>query len=102
MDAAPNQPEYPKLRPVEAFPVTVQNQRMICLRDPQGFASETMVLSYPAFFIVSHFDGRRSPREIQASFYQQFGEILYLEKITELAQTLDGRLFLETEAFKRE
>lgn len=93
--------ECPKLRPVEAFPVTVQNQPMICLRDPQDLASESVLLSYPAYFIVSHFNGMESLRDIQAAFFRQFGEMVYLEKIKELTQMLDEKLFLESVAFEK-
>jgi MEMO1 family protein len=92
--------ECPKLRPVDAFPITVRQEHMICLRDPEQLAGENVYLSQPAFFIASLLNGRESLRDIQTAFFRQFGEIIYLEKIQELVQALDERRFLDSDSFR--
>lgn len=92
--------DYPKIRPVDAFPVEMDGQKMICLRDPQNFASETLFLSLPAFYLVSLFDGQHSIPDIQAEYMRRFGELFYREKIREVMEELDRCLFLDSETFK--
>jgi AmmeMemoRadiSam system protein B len=91
--------DYPKLRSVEAIPA---QENMICLRDPQGFSDKILLLHPAAFFIVSLFDGRHSILDIQAAYTRRFGDLLFSDRIRELAAQLDGALFLDSERFHRE
>ena len=52
--------DYPKLRPIEAFPVKVEGETRIYLRDPLTYTKSQVMISYPVSFIISHFDGRHS------------------------------------------
>jgi hypothetical protein len=45
--------DYPKLRYVEAFPVEIQKQKLICLRDPQNLSGKMLFVSSEALFIIS-------------------------------------------------
>jgi len=92
--------EKPIIRGVEAFPVDQDGQTYICLRDPTGLAPEPIVLGMGAYFIVSLFDGRNDLREVQAAFSKRFGEILEIEKITELVSVLDQAHFLDSPGFQ--
>ena len=49
--------EYPKLNPIEAFPVEHEGQRVICLRDPNRVSEKVMLISPETVFIISLFDG---------------------------------------------
>jgi AmmeMemoRadiSam system protein B len=89
--------DYPKLRPVEAIPA---QDRMICLRDPEGFSDKILLLPLEAFFIISHFDGCHSIVDIQAAFTRQFGNLLFSDKISDLIGQLDNALFLESDHFQ--
>lgn len=92
--------EYPKIRPVDAFPVEMDGQQMVCLRDPQNFTSEMLFLSLPTFCLVSLFDGQHSILDIQAEYMRRFGELFYREKIQEVVEELDHYLFLDSEKFQ--
>jgi AmmeMemoRadiSam system protein B len=93
--------DYPKLRPIEAFPVEVENRKLIYIRDPLNYAKDPLLLPYPTFFIISHFDGRHSLVDIQDAFARQFGEILFSDKIREIAEQLDEHYYLDSERFAR-
>lgn len=93
--------DYPKLRPIEAFPVEVENRRLIYIRDPLNYAKDPLLLPHPTFFIISHFDGRHSVLDIQEAFARQFGEILFSDKIREIAEQLDEHYYLDSERFAR-
>jgi len=91
--------EYRKVRPVEAIPVEIDNRRCVCLRDPLGYASESVLLPYPAFFVVSLLDGRHSVLDIQGAFARQFREVLSANAVLDLIGRLDELHYLEGERF---
>ena len=93
--------DCPKLRSVEAFPVNLNGQRLICLRDPYNFSEKVVFLPPPAFFVVSLLDGRHSLLDIQEAFMRRFGEILFNENIEQLLRELEGNYLLEGPAFQQ-
>ncbi len=92
---------YPKLRQVDVFPAEFSGQKMVGLRDPLNLSGRIIFLPYPAFFIVSLFDGQNSFLDIQERFMRQFGELLFQERIQELANQLEEHFLLDSERFRR-
>lgn len=90
--------DCPRLRPVEAFPIQDGGKTLICLRDPQGLA-QTLAVSPTVYFILSHFDGRRSLLDIQAAYAQRFGDLLFSEDLTKIIDMLDQNYYLQSERF---
>jgi AmmeMemoRadiSam system protein B len=90
--------DYPRLRPVEAFPIQQEGRTLICLRDPQQLAN-TVVVSPAAYFVLSHFDGKHSPIDIQESYSRQFGDILFSEDLNKIIELLDHHYFLYSGRF---
>lgn len=88
--------DYPKLRYVEAFPVEVQGQKLVCLRDPQNLSGKMLFISPEALFIISLFDGKHSIRDIQTEFMRQFGNLIYSDDIHGLIKKLDEALLLDS------
>lgn len=96
--------DYPKLRYIEAFPVNVNGQRLICLRDPQNLSGKIVFVSPESLFIISLFDGKHSILDIQEKFMRQFGRLVFSDEIKRLISQLDEALLLDSEnyrAFKR-
>ncbi len=93
--------DYPKLRPLNAFPVESEGQTYVCLQDPKNISERSLVLAPPTYYIVSLFNGKRSLLDIQADYMRQFGEFLYTEKLQEVIAQLDENLFLESERFEK-
>ncbi|MBN2327989.1 MAG: AmmeMemoRadiSam system protein B [Candidatus Omnitrophica bacterium] len=91
--------EYPKIRPVEALPHPEGSEKGVCLRDPRQFAKNVLVLPPPVFFMVAHFDGNHSLRDIQELFMRKHGELVPLAKIQAIAKQLDREFFLESQTF---
>ena len=89
---------YPRLRPVEAFPIQQEGRTLICLRDPQQLAN-TVVVSPAAYFVLSYFDGKHSPVDIQESYSRQFGDILFSEDLNRIIEMLDHHYFLYSGRF---
>jgi AmmeMemoRadiSam system protein B len=89
----------PKLRSIEAFPVEVDGRKLICLRDPLQYATETLLVPYPAFVVLTLLDGAHSILDIQEAFAQRFGTIISSEEIHELLATLDRHHYLDSARF---
>jgi len=92
--------EYPKINPIEAFPVEHVGQRVICLRDPNHISDKVMLLSPETVFIISLFDGVNSIEDIQNKCEEKFGERIPPEDLEQLITQLDDALFLDSEKFK--
>ncbi len=92
--------DYPKLRNIDAFPVKMQGQDLICFRDTQRITENVVFLPRSAYFIVSLFDGAHSIRDIQAEYMRMFGELIYSDQIIEVMEKLDSSLLLDSEHFR--
>ena len=90
---------YPKLRHVDAFPVEVEQETRIYIRDPLNYATEPLLLPYPTYFIISHFDGQHSFFDIQEAFSRQFSQTILREQIQDIISQLDKYYYLEGERF---
>ncbi|HEX4211614.1 MAG TPA: AmmeMemoRadiSam system protein B [Candidatus Binataceae bacterium] len=91
--------DKPKIRPVESFPVEQNGQKLVCLRDPLGIASQPIVLGMGAYFLVAQFSGTTSLAEMQEAFTRRFGESLPPEQLVNLVEALDQAGFLDSPAF---
>jgi len=95
-----NDADHPRLRPLEAFPVEQDGERLIALRDPAGFTEQVVLLPIPALDIVSLFDGERSMAEIHGVISGRHGaEAPGLDDITRFAERLDDAGFLDSPRF---
>ncbi|MCP5002472.1 MAG: AmmeMemoRadiSam system protein B [Planctomycetes bacterium] len=92
--------EFPKLRPVEAFPVEHRGEQAICIRDPLNYTDNTLVVPHHVFYIISHFDGTHTPLDIQSKYSQQYGSLLFSDNITQIIEELDKNLFLDNDRSK--
>ncbi len=91
--------QLPKLRAIEAFPVVVDGRQLICLRDPLQYAAESLVVAYPALFILTLLDGAHTTIDVQEAWTRRFGSILESAELRELIAALDRHYYLESDAF---
>jgi AmmeMemoRadiSam system protein B len=92
---------YPKLRPVEAFPVEHGGERLIVVHDPSGLAQGPITVSPAAMFVLLMLDGQKGPRAVQQAFAEQFGQPIPPEQLEGLVGQLDTAGYLESDAFAR-
>jgi len=92
--------DYPRLRPVEAFPVDHEGERFLALRDPAGYAPSTVTLPGALVEIVALFDGAHSIVDFQAELVRRHGEIVPRAQIESLVSGLDQHGFMEGDAFE--
>ena len=91
---------HPRLRPVEAFPVQMNGQDFVCVRDPETLAEQPIFLNRTLLFLVSRMNGEHSIRDIQADFFRATGEILPIETIEDLVTRLDEQHYLDGPSFQ--
>jgi MEMO1 family protein len=90
---------YPKMRPVNAFPAKMSGQNVICLQDPFKYSPKAVFVPEPAFFIISLLDGNHSLPDIQEQFMKRYGELLHTEQLEKVISDLDSAFFLDNERF---
>jgi AmmeMemoRadiSam system protein B len=91
---------HPRLRPVEAFPVQMDDQQLVCLRDPESYAEQPLFLNQTMLFLISRMDGNHSLRDIQSDFCRASGEILPIDDLEGLVLQLDAQHYLEGPSFR--
>ena len=73
---------------------------MICLRDPEGFVSEPLVLSPAAFLVASYLNGENNIADIQYAFCNHTGgQTIRDTDIERIVEFLDSHGFLHTEKY---
>jgi AmmeMemoRadiSam system protein B len=92
---------YPKMRPVEAFPVEQAGQRLIVVHDPAGFAKGPITVSPAAMFVLLLLDGQKGPEDIQKAFDEQFGQAIPRQQLDDLVNQLDAAHYLDSDDFTR-
>lgn len=91
--------EKPKLRPLEAFPVTEGGQMMLALKDPSGLAETTARLPPAAVAVIQLCTGDLTRDEICALFAQRYGQELSRTTLDRLLEQLDQALLLDSPRF---
>jgi MEMO1 family protein len=89
---------FPRLRPVEAFPVQQNGNNLIYLKDPLNLATPLGV-SPIGYFLMAHFDGRHSFIDIQEIYSKQFGTVLLTDELKRFVDMLDEHYYLVSERF---
>ena len=90
---------FPRLRPLDAFPVQHDGERSIALRDPSGYTDAVVVLPRVMLEIVSLFDGEHSILDIQAAIMRRRGELIPRERIEEVVDAFDEQGLLDSSRF---
>jgi AmmeMemoRadiSam system protein B len=91
--------DIPKLRLIDAFPVEQDGKTVIYLKDPLNLATPLGV-SPVGYFILAHFDGRRSLTDIQEAYAKQFNSVLPTGQLNSFIDMLDEHYYLQSERFR--
>lgn len=94
-------PDRPRLRRVEAFPLEAEGRKMICLRDAEGYVDDVLMISPAAMFILALCDGSRTLEDVRAEFRGTFGQDLDAGELSALLGRMDEQHLLEGPAFER-
>ncbi len=102
MDTTRRSVLYPKLRNIEAFPVTLEGVEAVCLRDPSHLAERPLFVNPSAIPLLSLFDGRRSVIQIVAEYSSQQGASVPGHQVEALIEQLDQSLLLDSDRYRSE
>jgi len=92
--------DKPKIRLIDAFPVDIEGQRLICLSDPQRVSNENIFINDLAFFFVTMMNGSNTIADLQANFSRRYGDIIPCAQIGDLVRRLDDHFFLDNDRYR--
>jgi AmmeMemoRadiSam system protein B len=90
---------FPKLRAVDAMPITLRGQRAILLRDPLGLADRQAVLPERLAPLLMLCDGTRDAAGLRASLMIRHGLRVSIENVEMVLRGLDEALLFENDRF---
>jgi len=91
----------PSLRPLEAVPIEHEGERMMALVDPTRYIETPMVVSIPAFYVLTLLDGEHDVDLICEKFQKRFRQPIAREDVIGLIDQMDSALMLDNERFAR-
>ena len=92
--------DTPKLRAVDAIPLTYEGRRVLLLRDPLKLCANDVCIPMEAAFLLQFLDGKRTVLDIKTDFTRQTGSFLFSEELERLFTLLDNCYLLENETFR--
>jgi hypothetical protein len=93
--------EYPRLRPLDAFPASMDGRQVLCLRDPLRLTEAVVSVPRQVAVLLGLFDGAHTLLDIQAAHARRYGTLLFREQLLELIHSLDEHLLLDSPRFAR-
>jgi AmmeMemoRadiSam system protein B len=93
--------ERPRLRPLEAFPLAKNGQKLLGLRDPSRLTDAVATLPPVAVAIIQLFDGETTREEICAEFQRRYGTPLQRDALDRLVDQLDQSYLLDSDRFRQ-
>ncbi|MBN2373144.1 AmmeMemoRadiSam system protein B [bacterium] len=91
--------EYPKLRPVQFFPVVAEGKLMGCIHDPQRFCDKPLIIPWDIVPVLASLDGKHSLQDIKVEYTKNCGNILFHEDLISFLERLDYYLLLHSKRF---
>ena len=91
--------DKPIIRPIEAFPVQQDGRSLIYLKDPLNLATPIGISSV-GYFLLAHFDGHHSYRDLREVFEQRFRAPLPREEFNQFVAMLDQHYYLQSARFE--
>lgn len=93
--------DRPRLRPLDAYPVTLKGKPHLRLRDSSRLSEYQVTLPPEAVAVVQLLDGESTRDEICAQFKERYRRTLARDALDDLLDQLDKALLLDTERFRQ-
>src|SRR5262245_294195 len=93
--------DRPRLRPLEAFPIDENGQKLLALRDPSGLTDHVARLPPVAVAILQLCDGETTRDEICAEFQRRYRAPLGRDALDKLLEQLDQAMLLDSDTFRQ-
>src|SRR5512142_680874 len=85
----------PKLRLIDAQPVSYEGETYLLLRDPLMLIEKTLLVPQPMIPALALCDGTRTAATLRAALAIRYGLFLTTQRIEEFLHALDEALLLE-------
>lgn len=93
--------DRPKLRPLSGRRLDHNGQSFVVLDDPLGVVCGPVLVPVDGFqWVVRHFDGQTSLREIQARVLRETGQLITSAELERLVDELDKAMVLDGPTFR--
>lgn len=90
----------PALRGIDAFPVELDGETFIGLRDPEGIVEDQFLMSRAAFVVAAFLNGQRDAKAVQYELAKLFqGQLIPEDQILGVVEALDKHGFLHSDKF---
>ncbi|HEY3999335.1 MAG TPA: AmmeMemoRadiSam system protein B [Candidatus Xenobia bacterium] len=90
----------PVLRALDLFPIESEGQKLLCLRDPEGYSSHLVFLQPAAVFMIARMDGQNTLQDIADAFQKASGRPVALTQLEGLVADLDQQYLLDSPRFR--
>jgi len=92
----------PLRRDLEFYPVQLQGQQLVLIRDPLGLVQEGKAVEVPLYQFMVLLDGRITVRDVQMAMMRQRGGMLVSsDEVKNVVAHLDDSFLLESDQFRR-
>ena len=92
--------DYPRLRAIDARPITENGRQYILLHDPLQLCDHNLIIPSPLHLVLPLCDGtRQDAQALGASLAVRYGVQIPLSAITQLLQALDETCLLENQTY---
>jgi len=92
---------YPALRNIQYSPMKQGEEQYIVLWDPSGLSSEKLIIPLNFFYLFQFLDGEHSLEQVGVEYLKKYGEFLMPDKLDQLIDDLDQKLFLEGDRYEQ-
>ncbi|MDH5509109.1 MAG: AmmeMemoRadiSam system protein B [Nitrospinota bacterium] len=93
--------EFPRVRSVQAMSYEEEGGQMVALNANDGLADQAVVVSLPAFYLITLMDGSRDINRICGEFQLQFQREVAPADVENLVNQLDKALMLDNDRYRQ-
>src|SRR5512133_3445582 len=92
-----NPQENPRLRLIDAQPISYEGERYLLLRDPLVLSDKNLLVPQPYVPALGLCDGSRTVQTLRAALAMRYGLFLTTQRLEEFIAALDDALLLDNE-----
>ena len=86
------------MRWLDIVPTTHNGMEMFLLRDPEGIANDSLLVSRDVLFLISLMDGTRTVHDIREAYMRASGGVLIpLERVISVVEAMDAQFLLQND-----
>ncbi len=95
--------ERVKVRWLDVVPTEHDGMEMFLIRDPEGMATDALIVSRDVLFLISLMDGRRTVLDIQEAYTRAAGGVLVpADRIVSVIEAMDAQFLLQNDRYEEQ